>query len=629
MRHSIFTLLLLGNVMHLDAQPQHRHWLFGFELHLDMGGSEPVSLLESALSTYEGVASISDENGELLFYTNGVDVWGNDHELMPNGTDLAGHLSSSQSALIVPSPGDEGRYYIFTTSAQASANGGIYDGLAWSMVDMDANGGIGDVVLKNQLLVAPVVEKLHAVRHSNGMDVWVIVHGWNNDQFHAYLVTCTGVEGPVTSSAGRPYLDNGDGTRRAAVGCMKVSAQGDRLASVWPHYNADGSSEVRLDVLTFDTGSGVVGSWLGDERIVPINDNIMPYGVAFSPDGSKLYTTENGLQSSMAYGAIFQYDLSGPEPMDTEVQLISTSMYAFGTLQLAPDGRLMVAQMNNNNTMTCISLPDLAGGACDLQVGSIPLFGGFSTWGLPNFWDTYPTIDLDPLSISDTTRCDGAPIILTVDWQHPFHTAQFLWNTGATSASITIAESGIYSVIISTPCTTLFDTVRVTIGNNLLDLGPDLRLCEGDTAVLYADAAMTLEWSDGSFGDSLVVNTGGTYWAFRIDQAGCLARDSVEVEYRNCLCPFFLPNAFTPNDDGINDSWGPIYDCELEHYQLRLYDRWGKEIISTEDPLWTWNGELAGQAVPNTVLAYTLHYSWHDGERQRTREDRGHLIVIE
>lgn len=220
-------LLVMGPILAI-AQPEHRNWYFGYGAALEMNGTSPVSLGTSPMQTDEGVASISGANGELLFYTNGETVWHSAHAPMPNGTGLAGHFSSTQSALIVPVPDNAGSYYIFTTPAQVLIAGGVYDGLAWSMVEMSLNGGLGDVTLKNIELEGPVVEKLSATRHANGRDVWVLAHGWENANYHAYLVTCSGVEGPVISEAGRPMLnDPGDG-RAAAIGCMKISPQGDR-----------------------------------------------------------------------------------------------------------------------------------------------------------------------------------------------------------------------------------------------------------------------------------------------------------------------------------------------------------------------------------------------------------------
>lgn len=159
-----------------QAQLEHRHWHFGFGAGLDMGTATPTALSNGALSTDEGVASIADANGQLLFYANGERIWDRSHAVMPNGGSLQGHYSS-QSVLIVPFPEDAQRYYVFTTPAMAGTYGGP-DNLAYSVVDMTARDGLGDVMVLNQPLAGPVVEKLTATRHANGREVWVLAHGW-------------------------------------------------------------------------------------------------------------------------------------------------------------------------------------------------------------------------------------------------------------------------------------------------------------------------------------------------------------------------------------------------------------------------------------------------------------------
>src|SRR6188768_1809702 len=111
-KHASHLVILGCLTLPVHAQiAEHRHWYFGFGAGLDMGTSPPTALSNGALSTDEGVASISDASGQLLFYTNGERVWDRTHNVMPNGHALHGHYSSSQAALIVPFPDDAQRYY--------------------------------------------------------------------------------------------------------------------------------------------------------------------------------------------------------------------------------------------------------------------------------------------------------------------------------------------------------------------------------------------------------------------------------------------------------------------------------------------------------------------------------------
>ena len=614
----------------LLAQPQYRNWFFGFGAGLDMAGATPSSLSGSTMQTDEGVACISDQNGQLLFYTNGETVYDRDHQPMPNGSGLFGSFSSSQSALIVPDPADSGRYYVFTTPAQLAAWVGGYNGLSWSLVDMDLNNGKGDVTIKNQELVPFVTEKLHATRHANGTDVWVVAHGWDNAEYYAYLVTCTGIEGPVVSTAGRPMLNDPGESYFAALGCMQFSAQGDRLASVWTHTNDDLSYEVRMDVLSFNNMTGVFSLEMSDDRIPGANDIVYAYGVCFSPDGQVLYRSDYGLLGGIAYSAILQYDLTAGDPMASEQEVAMSNSPAYGTLQ-RHGGSIYIARLDGAQYITRIAQPDVIGPGCGVVNAFASIAPAQGTWGLPNNWDTFPDpVPIDPIAIADTLVCGAATVVLEAVWEHPFHQPEFLWNNGDTTSTITVQESGAFTVEVILPCTPLYDTVHVTIDARALDLGPDLSICEGDSVMLSIDTkdVVSILWHNGSTDSIFFASQEELVRVEALRSNGCLVSDSLQVFTRNCLCPFFIPNAFTPDGDGINDEWGPQFDCELEGFHLALYDRWGKRLLETADPEDAWDGRVNGNALPATVLVYDLGYSWHDGRNLQHRERKGHVTLV-
>jgi hypothetical protein len=113
-------LILVLSVIYLciaaQAQPEESYWYFGENagLHFHNGIVTPVT---GSLVTNEGCASASDPCGNLLFYTDGRTVWNKNHSQMPNGSRLDGHISSTQSALIVGQPHNSSIYYIFTSDA--------------------------------------------------------------------------------------------------------------------------------------------------------------------------------------------------------------------------------------------------------------------------------------------------------------------------------------------------------------------------------------------------------------------------------------------------------------------------------------------------------------------------------
>ena len=182
------------------SQRQANIWYFGNNAGLDFNSGTPVALLDGALSTLEGCATISDADGNLLFYTDGTTVYNRDHAIMLNGTGLNGDPSSTHSAIIVPRPENANIYYIFT----APAVGESMLGMEYSEVDMTLDGGLGGVTsIKNISLTGLVTEKLTAIRSSIANEYWVVGHLFDSDEFVSFNISSFGVnETAVTSAVG-------------------------------------------------------------------------------------------------------------------------------------------------------------------------------------------------------------------------------------------------------------------------------------------------------------------------------------------------------------------------------------------------------------------------------------------
>jgi len=163
-----FYLFIILFSLNFFAQKEANIWYFGDKAGIDFNSGSPVALLDGALNTLEGCASISDSNGNLQFYTDGSTIWTKDHSVMSNGTGLNGNFSSTQSAIIIPKPDASDIYYVFTVDFQGEPNG-----LQYSEIDMTLNSGLGAVTsTKNVLLLTPVLEKLTAIKHSNNDKKW-------------------------------------------------------------------------------------------------------------------------------------------------------------------------------------------------------------------------------------------------------------------------------------------------------------------------------------------------------------------------------------------------------------------------------------------------------------------------
>jgi len=101
------------------------------------------------------------------------------------------------AALILPKQNDCSKYYVFTTGDHIT--GGYF---YYSIVDMCLNGGLGDVTsTKNVLINSNSAEKLTAIKHANGKDVWIVTHLLGSDVYNAYLLTASGLSITAVSSS--------------------------------------------------------------------------------------------------------------------------------------------------------------------------------------------------------------------------------------------------------------------------------------------------------------------------------------------------------------------------------------------------------------------------------------------
>ncbi len=391
--------LLIPSAAH--AQKEYNIWYFGTRFGLDFNSGIPVALTDGKLSTPEGCATICDpRTGELLFYTDGMTIWDRSHNVMPQGTGLKGDFSTTQSALIVPLPGSSTIYYVFTAgAARAMAhnppiNTFVTDGIQYSIVDMTLNNGYGDVVTKNVPLLAPAAEKLAAVRHCNGSDVWVAGVNWVTDSFHVYRVTNQGLQPrPVVSSIGFAL-----GGLQMPAGYLEFSPDGRKLAMATAAPGAP--HEARIDLYDFDVMTGKIS---GGRKL---DSNMQPYALCFSPDNSKLYAGGSSflVQHDLLTGVAAGIALGG------------------GTVQSGPDGRLYVTQPSYNPDFPAmlgvIERPNLPGPACSFKPNFMTLgptpFGSndANNVGLPTQIRRGYIEPIDRLR--DTIICRGGSVRLNV-----------------------------------------------------------------------------------------------------------------------------------------------------------------------------------------------------------------------
>jgi hypothetical protein len=440
-KYSLVFIFLLFNILSFGQIPgPTTNWYFGNNAGVTFNSGSPVALTNGVLITTEGVATISDNSGNLLFYTDGLTVYHRLHGVMTNGTGLFGDASSTQSAIIVQKPDNPNIYYIFTSDNDAGPNG-----ICYSTVDMSI--GLGQVTSKNVQLKTPSCEKLCAVRHCNNQDVWVISHDWNNNTFTAWLVNSSGV-GTSTSWSNAGAVING--TTQSAYGQLKASPNGRKLAAC--HYGTTTGGMNIIELYDFNPVTGFVTNG------VTLHNQLGLYGVEFSPDGKVLYAGTNQgllLQWNLCAGTLSQIQASRTQ--------ISNAGPFIGSIQRGPDGKIYVAR--NNTSLSVINNPNVVGLGCNYSDLSIPLAGRSSRMGLPNFASFYvqPQFILQDPIINCNNVTFSSPVQQYSDCITQNIQYTYLWNFGDGQTSFEqnptheYLSVGVYNVslTITGPCTSI------------------------------------------------------------------------------------------------------------------------------------------------------------------------------
>ncbi|RLD51709.1 MAG: hypothetical protein DRJ05_18145, partial [Bacteroidetes bacterium] len=492
---------------------QGNFWYFGEYAGLDFNSGGPVALTNSAMSTAEGCSTISDNNGNFLFYTNGITIWNQNHQVMDNGTGLQGGNSASQSSIIVSKPNSDSLYYVFTVPQQAQNGGNMY----YSIVDMSLNSGLGKVIDKNIFLHAPVTEKLTGIVHSNGLDIWVVTHEYETNTFCSFLVTTSGVNHtPVVSNTGAVHVSPNNNT----IGCLKISQNGNYIGCA-----VDGFLNL-FELFNFNNSTGQVSN-----PISFTNFN-SPYGVEFSPDGSKVYIA--------GQGDIFQVDLTSGNPdsiLSSALAIDGFASNTLGTLQIGPDERIYNAHFNGDY-IGVIRDPNIPGLACNYVNEGVYLLGRLSKFGLPAFIQSYISTNIiyQNNCYSDTTYFDltTPDPVQSVSWDFGDPAS------GSNNTSTDLTPGHVFTsygsftvtanVILSTGSSYTY-TKDITIFNNpQINLGNDTTLCNNDTIILRPGTEfVSYLWQDDSENDTLTVTQLGTYWVTVSNYNGCTDTDSINI----------------------------------------------------------------------------------------------------
>ncbi len=222
--------------------------------------------------------------------------------------------------------------------------------------------------------------------------------------------------------------------------------------------------------------------------------------------------------------------------------------------------------------------------------------------------------------------CDGMPEQLDAR----FLDATYQWSTGATDSIITVSESGCYTIEAFMGGCTLQDTVVVLDSRDTRAFPPDTLVCDDVTLTFPAPLPGTYEWSDGSRGSVISVAAPGTYSVSVTNPCGVSVFTS-DVEMENCSCNVYVPSAFSPNGDGINDHLEIYFGCDFgyEVKGFRVFDRWGGQAYSAlAGNEVRWDGTAHGKSLPNGEYVWILEYDIIHGGLPVRQVEKGGVAIM-
>lgn len=529
------------------AGDQGAKWYFGNNAGLDFQGASPTPI-RGELNTREGTSVISNSKGELLFYSDGITIYNADDDRMPclnePCDDLRGSQESTQSVLIVPQPtcrGCEYLYNVFTTTS-ISATEKV---LTVSVVDMRRENGKGAIVEQNRVLHNNTTERLVSSRNDQDTTYWTVSHDYASNTFRIFHATAAGLIEAGTFDGGMVH-----DTENRGEGQMKFSAAdstGQRqLAVVVP-----GPEQNYVDLFGFSDEDGSM-SHIRTLDLGPSPPTA--YGVEFSTDQTKLYVTFMGNDTTAS--KLVQYDLSAADDsliVASGMTIDSVENRKFGSLQLAPDGRIYMA-IEGSNFLGVIGQPNDTTrilSRLEYERDGIRL-QGTSQLGLPNFVQNFtmpsdgPGFSADGFCVDEPTTFTASPLCDPIE-------DSYVWDFGdgngasgqETEVTHTYAAPGIYTVTLfaRNRCVDTLFTQDIEIFDVPKESGlePYTEICSNEHVLEPTVTALNYVWVDlssrrivGRDRRLTVYPPGGDFalYMWNDPDAQCLFGDTVRVMMR-------------------------------------------------------------------------------------------------
>jgi gliding motility-associated-like protein len=222
-----------------------------------------------------------------------------------------------------------------------------------------------------------------------------------------------------------------------------------------------------------------------------------------------------------------------------------------------------------------------------------------------------PQTDLQ-LNKTDTVLCPGETILLNVN--PLFKTYQ--WQDGSSQNTYTVTSPGLYTITATDSCgNVVTDNININPDNTVIPGSTFYKICVYDTANMLLPANISnITWLPPSFGmlrgNRLLFYPMQTtaYTIQAQSPQGCSIQKQITVETEVCPEWVRFPSAFTPNNDGLNDSFRPGVSGHLVSYNLKVFDRYGQIVFSSKNPYAGWDGTIKGVQQNSGVFVFMCYH---------------------
>jgi len=479
----IINLVLLILPLVGIAQKQGSIWYFGTRYGLDFSSGTPIQTFggmtgyaNGQLVGNMGCSSLCDANGKLLFYSDNAQLWNCNHKMMPHGDSLTCSRATIQGSIIVPKPGSNHIFYVFTCEDHDDfLYPQITKGYCYSVVDMCLDSARGDIIngQKNIQLTDSASQQICVCADMQEAGYWIVGHKAVSDQIWAWHLTAAGISSPVISIISKPY----DLNHLSTEGWLKFNPSGTTLAIAITDTSRSG-----FLLYDFNSSTGLLSN-LRRATIDSPSGNASVNSLEFSPDGSKLFVSLFGTVDQSTHPLkpkrLYQYDMNAGNwnsilaSRKTLCSVLDSFNTAMSGLQLGPDGKIYLCTRTSPGRVGRINYPNLSGTAAGFDsvaiILSSPANGRYFDFpgiiagykyinGIPcvkpasvNHSDANPAIEFFPNPVKQTgiLRISGISDLqglqLTIADAFGRTVKKMVLNSNPFSIDLSTASSGVYS----------------------------------------------------------------------------------------------------------------------------------------------------------------------------------------